>query len=126
MANVPGWACLGQARLDTRSAFLLGSVLAAASSRSCSRVERYMNMIDDWSDSGLTPSWSCSRNGAAKSGCPRTLDDPFQYSPRMDAPPDEADLLAREPAVLTGALIGYCLLYTSPSPRDRPRSRMPS
>jgi hypothetical protein len=30
-------------------------VLAAASSRSCSRVERYMNMLDDWSDSGLPP-----------------------------------------------------------------------
>ena len=41
---------------DTRSAFLLGSVLAAASSRSCSRVERYMNMIDDWSASGQPPS----------------------------------------------------------------------
>ena len=25
-----------------------------------------------------------------------------------------------------GAMIGSCLLYTSPSPRDRTRSRMPS
>ena len=24
------------------------------------------------------------------------------------------------------AIVGYCLLYTSPSPRDRTRSRMPS
>ena len=24
------------------------------------------------------------------------------------------------------AIIGYCLLYTSPSPRDRQKSRMPS
>ena len=29
-------------------------------------------------------------------------------------------------AILSGALFGLCLLYTSPSPRDRTRSRMPS
>ena len=28
--------------------------------------------------------------------------------------------------VLVGAYFGYCLLYTSPSPRDRQKSRMPS
>ena len=28
--------------------------------------------------------------------------------------------------VLLGLLLGICLLYTSPSPRDRTRSRMPS
>ena len=27
---------------------------------------------------------------------------------------------------LTSGTLGYCLLYTSPSPRDRTRSRMPS
>ena len=27
---------------------------------------------------------------------------------------------------LSGTLVGRCLLYTSPSPRDRTRSRMPS
>ena len=27
---------------------------------------------------------------------------------------------------VAGALIGACLLYTSPSPRDRQKSRMPS
>ena len=26
----------------------------------------------------------------------------------------------------TGGLVGFCLLYTSPSPRDRQKSRMPS
>ena len=29
-------------------------------------------------------------------------------------------------AMLCGMLSGFCLLYTSPSPRDRTRSRMPS
>ena len=29
-------------------------------------------------------------------------------------------------AVLLGYLVYYCLLYTSPSPRDRQKSRMPS
>ena len=29
-------------------------------------------------------------------------------------------------AVMLGADVGTCLLYTSPSPRDRTRSRMPS
>ena len=29
-------------------------------------------------------------------------------------------------AALEKALLEYCLLYTSPSPRDRTRSRMPS
>src|SRR5664280_2834889 len=54
-----------------------------------------------------------------QSGCPRTLDDPFQYRPRVDAPPDEADLLAREPAVLTGALIGYARVSTADQILDR-------
>ena len=31
-----------------------------------------------------------------------------------------------EPGALTGAMSEYCLLYTSPSPRDRQKSRMPS
>ena len=29
-------------------------------------------------------------------------------------------------AAMTGAVLGGCLLYTSPSPRDRQKSRMPS
>ena len=37
----------------------------------------------------------------------------------MDAPPDEADLLAREPAVLTGALIGYARVSTADQILDR-------
>ena len=35
----------------------------------------------------------------------------------------EDDTLANK---LNLSLYGYCLLYTSPSPRDRTRSRMPS
>ncbi|CZT60262.1 hypothetical protein CDFC105_103121 [Clostridioides difficile] len=34
--------------------------------------------------------------------------------------------LLLEVEVLTQDEYGYCLLYTSPSPRDRTRSRMPS
>jgi len=37
----------------------------------------------------------------------------------VDAPPDEADLLAREPAVLTGALIGYARVSTADQFLDR-------
>ena len=36
------------------------------------------------------------------------------------------DDLSALPAMLDHALLGACLLYTSPSPRDRTRSRMPS
>ena len=32
----------------------------------------------------------------------------------------------RTEAAITGASVGICLLYTSPSPRDRQKSRMPS
>ena len=34
--------------------------------------------------------------------------------------------IIRIPYYLEGIRKGYCLLYTSPSPRDRTRSRMPS
>src|SRR5665811_2161687 len=36
------------------------------------------------------------------------------------------DLTRAKPERVAQAGIGYCLLYTSPSPRDRTRSRMPS
>ena len=35
-------------------------------------------------------------------------------------------ILLADAADWTDALMGTCLLYTSPSPRDRTRSRMPS
>ena len=38
-----------------------------------------------------------------------------------------SDALGRKPIIVGGlALFTACLLYTSPSPRDRTRSRMPS
>ena len=40
-------------------------------------------------------------------------------------PIDPIDLVA-PPAVIPSAPVKACLLYTSPSPRDRTRSRMPS
>ena len=38
----------------------------------------------------------------------------------------EIVLEAIEEAIQKAARLRYCLLYTSPSPRDRTRSRMPS
>ena len=38
----------------------------------------------------------------------------------------DKDLLAYEKGAITDQLIKACLLYTSPSPRDRQKSRMPS
>jgi len=39
---------------------------------------------------------------------------------------DACQLTDRETQVMRGSLLEICLLYTSPSPRDRTRSRMPS
>ena len=41
-----------------------------------------------------------------------------------ESPLTEADLAAND--VITKGLISICLLYTSPSPRDKRQSRMPS
>ena len=55
---------------------------------------------------------------------------------RCDSPPDQgfthevllqrADLLRRSADLLTDPADRACLLYTSPSPRDKRQSRMPS
>ena len=37
-----------------------------------------------------------------------------------------AKLADQKPAFLFESVVGGCLLYTSPSPRDRQKSRMPS
>ena len=47
------------------------------------------------------------------------------------SPEQREDLIARAPEVFSGDVLAemeddVCLLYTSPSPRDRTRSRMPS
>ena len=47
----------------------------------------------------------------------------YEYS-RTQNPTRHA--LERSIASLENAKYGFCLLYTSPSPRDRTRSRMPS
>ena len=39
---------------------------------------------------------------------------------------NEAGVLARVVGLFSGRGYNICLLYTSPSPRDRTRSRMPS
>ena len=48
-----------------------------------------------------------------------TMDNPNTPSPAMFGNPEDMP-------ELTGELAENCLLYTSPSPRDRTRSRMPS
>ena len=39
---------------------------------------------------------------------------------------DKINQASNRAAKITNAVLGICLLYTSPSPRDRTRSRMPS
>ena len=41
-------------------------------------------------------------------------------------PGSTSDIWGTEPFILIQTEDPYCLLYTSPSPRDRTRSRMPS
>ena len=48
---------------------------------------------------------------------------PAKYNPRKDLKPGDP---AYEKIKRSLHEFGYCLLYTSPSPRDRTRSRMPS
>ena len=47
------------------------------------------------------------------------------FSPYASLSLNRTDVLADVPAMLLSST-GPCLLYTSPSPRDRTRSRMPS
>ena len=49
----------------------------------------------------------------------------FRNSPREDAEVSEAWLPGETPEAYV-VRVARCLLYTSPSPRDRTRSRMPS
>ena len=53
----------------------------------------------------------------------RTGKDPQRVTPLLAAKPFDAKAYAENPAPY---LASICLLYTSPSPRDRTRSRMPS
>ena len=69
-------------------------------------------------DSGVALSYQWLRAGAAIAGATTST---YQVS--------SADVGKKVRVVVTGSLTGYtsvCLLYTSPSPRDRTRSRMPS
>ena len=56
---------------------------------------------------------------------------PMPPQPQEPPKPDAAEMLAQAEAMKAQvsaqkAMIDACLLYTSPSPRDRTRSRMPS
>ena len=65
-------------------------------------------------------------------GCTAPVTDPPAHacSPRLDGKPtycpDERDLIFLKREEPKGEIDVTCLLYTSPSPRDRTRSRMPS
>ena len=55
------------------------------------------------------------------------LDYEFAFGPSTGKP-KQLDSVGKVPDLLSGAFESYksCLLYTSPSPRDRQKSRMPS
>ena len=64
---------------------------------------------------------------------PSTSDDPgravldgLDVLQEQGVHPEEITFFSHGTTVATNALIQDCLLYTSPSPRDRTRSRMPS
>ena len=44
----------------------------------------------------------------------------------VEDPPQPSEITTAVDAVVNGFVFNFCLLYTSPSPRDRTRSRMPS
>ena len=67
-----------------------------------------------------SPSTKLALRGEAK-GLPLSADSGAYAA---SAPKDIPKVLSRE--VRTKALFSACLLYTSPSPRDRQKSRMPS
>ena len=50
----------------------------------------------------------------------------FSDGPFLPGPPIPFAIFDQEPGCTPGSVAEYCLLYTSPSPRDRTRSRMPS
>src|SRR5665811_2041727 len=70
---------------------------------------------------------SCSfRAGAAgrrTAGLPSTYSG-SRFAQSAPGQPDGGE--SRDPGLRLSALLQPCLLYTSPSPRDRTRSRMPS
>ena len=62
-------------------------------------------------------------------GSNRKIDPNRRAHLKADLTPDDNDRVEIGPTALAFAewqLAGICLLYTSPSPRDRTRSRMPS
>lgn len=61
----------------------------------------------------------CPRNGVNKSSCSTTRRDPFGYAFRVLETSGDTDPLAPEPAVLTGALVGYARVSTKAQLLDR-------
>ena len=57
---------------------------------------------------------------------PRFIDELARLADADDEAPDEGVIETDGEAALGRGRIMTCLLYTSPSPRDRTRSRMPS
>ena len=60
------------------------------------------------------------------SGAGDTVSAVFSLALSVGATPRQAAQLANHAAGIVVGEVGTCLLYTSPSPRDRTRSRMPS
>ena len=65
-------------------------------------------------------------NTAANNGV-RTMDEAFEKLLQADTHPENiSEALRRNAPMDPGPTLVPCLLYTSPSPRDRQKSRMPS
>ena len=71
---------------------------------------------------GLAP------DGQAIPNIPSSIEDdePRVDAPLSTAPRSNSGLVAVLSFIAGVLVVGVCLLYTSPSPRDRTRSRMPS
>ena len=105
---------------------------------------KYWFKVDEEDD--VVPCWMASEVSGGMDGCvlpcghdgphfvpalpKRRSSAPAAYQAAPAPPPkvarERAERAAAEAAAAREAAGGDCLLYTSPSPRDRTRSRMPS
>ena len=70
--------------------------------------------------------FAASINAILHAGATPVLVDVDIETWTIDVGEIEKALTVRTKAIMPVHLYGHCLLYTSPSPRDRTRSRMPS
>ena len=89
------------------------------------------SLIEGWSDYA-PPSWSSSdvfythKGGLAIWEYEQSLLDVLESTANQSGPPTPAVQIISKVIPFQKSMYNSCLLYTSPSPRDRTRSRMPS